>query len=365
MEQTNNNQKKTAAERYAYVNEGDAFAQLWQQAEQGDLKAQKEVAYRIYLYVQECSDPLADCETMIRYLKNLAAHGDDHAMFVLGETYYCGYEGVGLGKQDLNESIRWFKLAAEHGNVLAQEWMAEAYFEGHFIDGEPFTEGFDDAPAWLFKLPMERRMDALLDEDCYETVIEWFKKAAKQGNADAQCSLGEMCSHSDCMELDYEKGPQMALKWYKMAANLGHAVAQHRLGLYYFDNYHKKKNEAEALRWFTLSAQQDYPPAQVNLGIYYCYGLIVKQDCWKAIELFKKAAAKGEERAAHWLGCAYADGVEDYKEAAKWYRKAAKMDYWFACYRLGTFYRDGKGVEQSDTEANKWFRRANRLNPSL
>ena len=41
MEQTNNNQKKTAAERYAYVNEGDAFAQVWQQAEQGDLKAQK------------------------------------------------------------------------------------------------------------------------------------------------------------------------------------------------------------------------------------------------------------------------------------------------------------------------------------
>ncbi len=109
MEQTNNNQKETAADRYAYVNEGDTFRQLWQQAEQGDLKAQKEVAYRIYLYVQECTDPLADCETMIRYLKNIASHGDEHAMFVLGETYYCGYEGVGLGRQDLEESVRWFK----------------------------------------------------------------------------------------------------------------------------------------------------------------------------------------------------------------------------------------------------------------
>jgi len=361
MEQTHNNQKTTAAERYAYSNEGDTFGQLWQQAEQGDLKAQKEVAYRIYLYVQECSDPLADCETMIRYLKNLASHGDEHAMFVLGETYYCGYEGVGLGKQDLNESIRWFKLAAEKGNVQAQEWMAEAYFEGHFIDGEPFTEGIDDAPDWLFKMPMKCRMEDFLVEDCCEVVADWYTQAAKKSNLDAMCSLGEMCLHGDCVDMDFDE----ALKWYRLAAKQGHAMAQCNLGQFYFDGEYVKRSHASALKWFSLSAQQDYPPAQVGLGIFYYYGLVVEKNIEKAIELFKKAAAHGEEKAYHWLGCAYADGLEDYKEAAKWYRKAAKLNLWFACYRLWTFYRDGKGVKQNDKEADKWIKKARKLNPSL
>ena len=365
MEQTNNNQKEAATDRYAYFNEGDAFAQLWQQAEQGDLKAQKEVAYRLYLYVQECSDPLADCETMIRYLKNLADHGDEHAMFVLGETYYCGYEGVGLGRQDLDESVRWFKLAAEKGNVHAQEWMAEAYFEGHFIDGEPFTEGVDDAPAWLFKMPLERRMDEFLEEDCYPTVIDWFTQAAKKGNLDAQCSLGDMYYHNDCMYLDYEKALKKTIIWYKKAANLDHAVAQYRLGRLYYEGDFVAKDEMTALMWFSLSAKQDYPPALVNLGDFYCHGLIVKQNYGKAIELYKKAAAQGEKRASSRLGNVYADGLGDYKEAAKLYRELAKQGEWFACYRMGTFYRDGKGVKQSDKEADKWFRKARKFNPSL
>lgn len=358
MEQTNNNQKKTAAGRYAYSNESDAFAQLWQQAEQGDLKAQKEVAYRIYLYVQECSDPLADCETMIRYLKNLAAHGDDHAMFVLGETYYCGYEGVGLGKQDLDESIRWFKLAAEHGNVQAQEWMAEAYFEGHFIDGELFKEGFDDAPDWLFKMPMERRMDEFLEEDCHPTVIDWFTQAAKKGNLDAQCSLGDLYYNGDCVKENRKE----AHKWYRKAAQQGHAAAQYSFGWDFYYGEGVIQDREKAFKWFSLSAQQDYPQAQVELGDYYCQGYIVEQNYVKGIELYKKAAVRGELRALFRIAAAYVEGMNDYTEAAKWYRKSAKQGNWLACYRLGQFYREGKGVKQSDKEAAKWFRKASKLN---
>lgn len=45
-------------------------------------------------------------------------------------------------------------------------------------------------------------------------------------------------------------------------------------------------------------------------------------------------------------------------EAAKWARKAAEQGNPTAQYNLGTLYRDGEGVEQSDAEAVKWFRRA-------
>lgn len=137
------------------------------------------------------------------------------------------------------------------------------------------------------------------------------------------------------------------------------------LALRYYEGNGVARNEKTALKWFSMSARQGYPPAQIELGDFYCYGLVVKQNIGKAIALYKKAAGQGEKRAFSRLGYAYADGMEDYKESAKWYRKAARQGEWFACYRIGTFYRDGKGVKQSDKEADKWFGKARKLNPSL
>lgn len=135
--------------------------------------------------------------------------------------------------------------------------------------------------------------------------------------------------------------------------------------LHYYEGNGVARNEKTALKWFSMSARQGCPPAQIELGDFYCYGIVVKQNFGKAIALYKKAAGLGEKRAFSRLGYVYADGMEDYKESAKWYRKAARQGEWFACYRIGTFYRDGKGVKQSDKEADKWFGKARKLNPSL
>jgi hypothetical protein len=52
-------------------------------------------------------------------------------------------------------------------------------------------------------------------------------------------------------------------------------------------------------------------------------------------------------------------GVEqDYKEAAKWYLKAAGKEHAQAQAMLGYMYSKGQGVEQDNKEAIKWFRRA-------
>ena len=60
----------------------------------------------------------------------------------------------------------------------------------------------------------------------------------------------------------------------------------------------------------------------------------------KGIELYKKAAAQNECRAFMRIADDYVDRKADYKEAAKWYRKAANHGNWLACYRLGTFYQE-------------------------
>ena len=50
--------------------------------------------------------------------------------------------------------------------------------------------------------------------------------------------------------------------------------------------------------------------------------------------------------------------VQDYKEALKWYRKAAKQGDASAQYALGLMYGVGQGVAQDYKEALKWYRLA-------
>lgn len=45
-------------------------------------------------------------------------------------------------------------------------------------------------------------------------------------------------------------------------------------------------------------------------------------------------------------------------QAAKWYLAAAEQGYAAAQYNLGLMKRQGRGVSQSDVDANAWFRKA-------
>jgi len=55
----------------------------------------------------------------------------------------------------------------------------------------------------------------------------------------------------------------------------------------------------------------------------------------------------------------YGQGVEQsYSEAVKWYRKAAEQGQADAQFSLGVSYANGQGVEQSWEEAVKWYHRA-------
>ena len=61
------------------------------------------------------------------------------------------------------------------------------------------------------------------------------------------------------------------------------------------------------------------------------------------------------------LGMCYERGLGLEKsdvEAVKWYRKSAEQGYAIAQNNLGYMYSDGRGVEQSEAEAVKWYRKA-------
>ncbi len=75
----------------------------------------------------------------------------------------------------------------------------------------------------------------------------------------------------------------------------------------------------------------------------------------------KQLAEQGNAKAQSDLGAMYylGLGVEaSNEESVKWFRKSAEQGYAEAQYHLGEMYLDGEGIEQSYTEALKWLRKS-------
>jgi len=105
----------------------------------------------------------------------------------------------------------------------------------------------------------------------YTKAVEWFLKAATQGNAISQYKLG---FHYKVLEKDYAK----AIVWLKKAAQQGHIEAQFELG-HIFDirawatpdstGIKAFHNDVEAVKWYTKAAEQGHMEAQYRLGERY------------------------------------------------------------------------------------------------
>ncbi|WP_230656265.1 tetratricopeptide repeat protein [Psychrobacter sp. I-STPA10] len=73
------------------------------------------------------------------------------------------------------------------------------------------------------------------------------------------------------------------------------------------------------------------------------------------------AAEQGDAKAQNNLGVMYHQGLgveQSYTEAAKWYQKAALQGNIDAQFNLGMMYENGLGVPQSYTEAIKWYQKS-------
>jgi len=77
-------------------------------------------------------------------------------------------------------------------------------------------------------------------------------------------------------------------------------------------------------------------------------------------ELLEKAT-KGDANAQKELGYYFEHGQDveqDYKEAFKWYKKAALQEHIIAQFNLGLCYFNGRGVKENLGEAANWFKKA-------
>ena len=139
---------------------------------------------------------------------------------------------------------------------------------------------------------VEKGSDAYLAGN-YATAVQEFKKAAEQGNAEAQFNLGVMYSNGRGVLQDDKE----AVRLYRLAAEQGIAQAQYNLGIMYNNGEVVLQDYKEAVKWYRLAAEQGKANAQFNLGNMYANGRGVIQDNVYAHMWWNIAASEGSETA--------------------------------------------------------------------
>jgi uncharacterized protein len=94
-------------------------------AEQGDVKARRQLAYKYNFGVGVPKNPVLAWQ----WYRRIADSGDVLIQHIVGETYLYGDEDAGV-IIDRAEAAKWYRRAAEQGDGLGQHDLGRLYEEG-------------------------------------------------------------------------------------------------------------------------------------------------------------------------------------------------------------------------------------------
>lgn len=193
-----------------------------------------------------------------------------------------------------------------------------------------------------------------------------IRRAAEQGNALAQFSLGRAYEGGNGVPLDDEQ----ACLWYRKAADQRFPPAEFAVGMNFARGRGVQQDDEEAVEWVRRAAVQGYALAQYSLGMANALGKGIDRNGRASIPWFQKAADQGLAEAqfkfgvmsiafSGLLGTGQGDGVGAAVESL---RKAADQDLGQAQFALGLIYLQGSPLSNPDTnlvrdfvESYKWL----------
>ncbi len=261
-----------------------------------------------------------DEKTYVKYLKKAAALEQDDALLDLGYYYYnkgkyddaldcfalCELDYVGVywciatiyenEKQDYQNALFYYRMAAEEDFPDALERLAEAYL------GDELGLEKDEA-----------------------TALKLFKKAAKLGNAAAEYNLGMAYA---CGYYGVTPDKDKAVFWLKKSAKGENPMACVQMGLYNLYTVKTDKACKKAFEYFQNAYYLGEEEAVINLGLCYLQGKGVERNPKEAVKCFTEAVKRTNSGVAYYnLGLCYENGLgvrKDYKKAIEAYGKAVE-----------------------------------------
>lgn len=263
-------------------------AELYHQAAETHVGAQNALGA---MYESGTGGLVRDDVKAVAYYRRAADADHPPALLNLGRMFHEGRGGL---SHDPAKTEELYQRAADLGNATAQARLARMYLG----DGVPVN----DARA-----------------------VELFRAAAGQGDASAMTTLAIL--HAEGRG-GLPQDPAIAAQLYEKAASQGDAAAQNNLGIMYLNGAGGlPRDPAKALMLFQKAAAQNETPALTNLGVMYERGSgEVAQDYAKAVAFYSTAAEHGNIVATLNLAVMHENGrgvPKDLNRAVELYRKAA------------------------------------------
>ena len=141
--------------------------------------------------------------------------------------------------------------------------------------------------------------------------MELLRKAAEQGDADAQYRLAVWYEQSENAELEAGEcirsiRPFVERAYYCPERDIDYTVGPKESEGYIVPNLE------QAFYWFHRAAEQEHADAQYQLGKFYCHGVGVPQNHNSAFLWWGKAAKQGNCKAQNGLGFLYCYAYSDF-----------------------------------------------------
>jgi TPR repeat protein len=174
-------------------------------------------------------------------------------------NYQNGYGGL---HPDLKQALYWYRKAADQGYANAQYALGQSYEIGQGVERAPAQ-----AQAWYQKAADQgfqraknalKRLDGATTSATEPTLIAPTAPTTPQ----AQYAMGANCEWGyGGVKSDY----QQAMNWYRKAADQGYADAQFKLGWLYENGLGIEKDYSQAKAWYQKAADQGNADAKEGL----------------------------------------------------------------------------------------------------
>ena len=307
---------------------------------------------------------------------------DPETQYEIGNKYYKGEDVI----RDYNEAAKWYRLAADQGDADAQYNLAIMYYYGQGV-----TQDYSEAAKW-YRLAAKQGHEEAIEElkelqgalaRRYELLRKSNKSDPKQNvskigdhpipepskitDPETQYAIGNKYYKGEDVVRDYNE----AAKWYRLAADRGDADAQYNLAIMHYYGQGVTPDYSDAAKWYRLAADQGHEEAIEELK--ELQGALARRDellrqSDKSIPKQKESQCsdptpqdisdKTDPETQYEIGNKYYKGeevIQDYSEAAKWYRLAAEQGNANAQTSLGLMNKNGHGFIQDNLAALWWF----------
>lgn len=349
-----------------------AFQLFQQEAEKGNALAMYDLARIFADGLGREADPNA---AQNWYAKALAAFMKAEFSTKERQKPYLQYRigkmfAAGLGtEQDYGEAAEWFARAVRQNHKYAQYSLAGLYYRGQGVE-QDYRQARNlyrcsaeqENPYASYELAKMYRDGIGMEPDGQKAAnyFEWAFRGflaleSKSHDDKLQYRLGQMFYTGTGTKKEETK----AVEFWQKAARLGNANAQYSLASHWLKT--GTGDLQQALEWIQKAAEGENTAAMYSLGKLYLEGKVVPPDINRAIELFGKAAMKGHDYAAYRLGRLYLSGEKSEKNvelAMEWLGQAAGANNSYALYTLGKLFLIGADLPKDMERSIYYFKRA-------